>query len=49
MAELAENTPRRPTGPVVVASAMAVASPLLSLAAILVWAGLPPSGSPARR
>ncbi|MEV1004426.1 sensor histidine kinase [Nonomuraea sp. NPDC050202] len=48
MAELAGNKPTHLTGRVVVASAMAVASPLLSLAAFLVWAGLPAEWEPDR-
>ncbi|MGW4792806.1 sensor histidine kinase [Nonomuraea sp. NPDC004297] len=48
MAELARNKPARLTGPVVVASVMAAASPVLGLAAILVWAGLPAEWTPQR-
>ncbi|MGR6914141.1 sensor histidine kinase [[Actinomadura] parvosata] len=46
MAELAGNKPRRLTATFVVAAAMAVASPVLGLAAILIWAGLPDEWTP---
>ncbi|MFD0469637.1 histidine kinase [Nonomuraea thailandensis] len=48
MAELADNTPRRLTGPVAVASLIAVASPILTVAALLIWGGLPAEWSPER-
>ncbi|SEH01615.1 Histidine kinase-, DNA gyrase B-, and HSP90-like ATPase [Nonomuraea solani] len=38
----------RVTGPLILAVVMAVASPILGLAAILVWAGLPPEWTPER-
>ncbi|AQZ68432.1 ATP-binding region, ATPase-like [[Actinomadura] parvosata subsp. kistnae] len=46
MAELAGNKPRRLTARFVVAAAMAVASPVLGLAAILIWAGLTDEWTP---
>ncbi|GAA2209716.1 hypothetical protein GCM10009850_051750 [Nonomuraea monospora] len=46
MAELAEHQRGRLTGPVVVASVMAVASPILSVTAYLVWARLPTEWAP---
>ncbi|MGP4095011.1 sensor histidine kinase [Nonomuraea sp. KM90] len=50
-AEIAENSGRpapRVTGAVILAVAMAVASPVLGLAALLIWGGLPPEWTPAR-